>query len=336
MFNFLQYGTTAQVARATGAGEHRVARKLGAQALWLSLAVGIVLAVAIALLAGPIVALVGVDGRTADQAATYLRIVAIGIPSFFLALGGQGYLRGVSELRAPLVLIVPATSSTSSSSCSSSTASTGGSRARPGAPRSRRPAWAQAFVWLIVRRVGRDDLAPVVALARRAWSRSGSSSSCRTVVADRRLPARRRGRRPPGRRRARRVPDLLPALDLPRARARRDRDRRPDHRRPRARCRAARAGVRGERPDDRPRRRGRDGVRGRCCSRSRSRCRALFSGDEAVLAQCALLWPIFALMQPSERRGVRARRDPDRRGRRAVHRRVDGRRVRRVRRRPRP
>jgi Na+-driven multidrug efflux pump len=24
----------------------------------------------------------------------------------------------------------------------------------------------------------------------------------------------------------------------------------------------------------------------------------LFTGDEAVLAQCALLWPIFALMQP--------------------------------------
>ena len=105
-FNFLQYGTTAQVARATGAGEHAVARKLGAQALWLSLGVGIVLAVTIALLAGPIAALIGVEGRTADQAETYLRIVAIGIPSFFLALGGQGYLRGISELRAPLVLIV--------------------------------------------------------------------------------------------------------------------------------------------------------------------------------------------------------------------------------------
>ena len=40
MFNFLQYGTTAQVARATGAGEDLTAARLGAQALWLSLAFG--------------------------------------------------------------------------------------------------------------------------------------------------------------------------------------------------------------------------------------------------------------------------------------------------------
>ena len=40
MFNFLQYGTTAQVARATGAGEDVIAARLGAQCLWLSLAFG--------------------------------------------------------------------------------------------------------------------------------------------------------------------------------------------------------------------------------------------------------------------------------------------------------
>ena len=37
VFNFLQYGTTAQVGRASGAGEAKVANRLGAQALWLSL-----------------------------------------------------------------------------------------------------------------------------------------------------------------------------------------------------------------------------------------------------------------------------------------------------------
>ena len=41
VFNFLQYGTTAQVARAGGAGQAETARRLGAQALWLSLAFGI-------------------------------------------------------------------------------------------------------------------------------------------------------------------------------------------------------------------------------------------------------------------------------------------------------
>ena len=53
IFNFLQYGTTAQVGRASGAGEERAARQLGAQALWLCLGVGIVLtALVIALAPG--------------------------------------------------------------------------------------------------------------------------------------------------------------------------------------------------------------------------------------------------------------------------------------------
>lgn len=106
MFNFLQYGTTAQVARASGAGEASVAARLGAQAVWLSLGLGIALAVVFAVFAGPIVRLVGVEGETADLGETYLRIVAIGIPSAFLALGGQGFLRGVADLRTPLAIVV--------------------------------------------------------------------------------------------------------------------------------------------------------------------------------------------------------------------------------------
>ena len=41
IFNFLQYGTTAQVARAGGAGESAAARRLGAQAVWLSIGFGV-------------------------------------------------------------------------------------------------------------------------------------------------------------------------------------------------------------------------------------------------------------------------------------------------------
>jgi MATE family, multidrug efflux pump len=106
MFNFLQYGTTAQVARAAGAGEHETAARLGAQSLWLSLAVGLALTALIVALADPIVSAIGVDGETADFAATYLRIVALGVPSVFIALGGQGYLRGIADLRTPLVIVI--------------------------------------------------------------------------------------------------------------------------------------------------------------------------------------------------------------------------------------
>ena len=106
LFNFLQYGTTAQVARAGGAGETAAARRLGAQAVWLSLAFGVAIAALVAALADPLVALIGGEGETGSYAVTYLRIAAIGLPGAFLALGGQGYLRGVSDLRTPLVIVV--------------------------------------------------------------------------------------------------------------------------------------------------------------------------------------------------------------------------------------
>lgn len=106
MFNFLQYGTTAQVSRAEGAGEHETAARLGAQALWLALAAGTVLAALIAGLAGPIVAVVGGRGETAEHAVLYLRIAALGVPSAFLAIAGQGFLRGVSDLRTPLLIVI--------------------------------------------------------------------------------------------------------------------------------------------------------------------------------------------------------------------------------------
>ena len=59
-----------------------------------------------AVLAEPVVDLFGAEGATADYAVTYLQIAALGIPSAFLAIGGQGFLRGVSDLRTPLVIVI--------------------------------------------------------------------------------------------------------------------------------------------------------------------------------------------------------------------------------------
>jgi putative MATE family efflux protein len=106
IFNFLQYGTTAQVARAGGAGEQETARRLGAQAVWLSLAFGIAVSALIAALAPQLVSLMGGEGQAAEYAVTYLRIAAVGFPAAFLALGAQGYLRGVADLRTPLVVLI--------------------------------------------------------------------------------------------------------------------------------------------------------------------------------------------------------------------------------------
>jgi MATE family, multidrug efflux pump len=108
IFNFLAYGTTSQVARAAGAGARETADRLGAQAFLLSAVIGTTAAVLIALLAEPIVALIGGRGQTAVLAVQYLRIAVIGLPFAFLTLGGQGYFRGVADLRTPLVIEVAA------------------------------------------------------------------------------------------------------------------------------------------------------------------------------------------------------------------------------------
>ncbi|MFN2471303.1 MAG: MATE family efflux transporter [Gaiellaceae bacterium] len=108
VFNFLTYGTTAQVARASGAGQERMARKIGVQAVWLSLGAGCLLAGALALFAEPVMRGMGADGETLGHAVTYTHIAAIGLPFAFLARGAEGWLRGVSELRTPLVIYVAA------------------------------------------------------------------------------------------------------------------------------------------------------------------------------------------------------------------------------------
>jgi len=108
VFNFLTYGTTAQVARLHGAGRAGEAARLGAQAQWLALIVGVVLLAALAGLARPLVVLMGGEGEVADGATTYLRIAALGAPAFMLASAGQGYLRGIGDLATPLKILVVA------------------------------------------------------------------------------------------------------------------------------------------------------------------------------------------------------------------------------------
>jgi putative MATE family efflux protein len=106
LFNFLTYGTTAQVARYHGAGQEVVAGRLAAQALWLSSAIGLgLLALALAF-AVPAVHAMGGSHRTGSLAVLYLRIGAIGLPFALIALAGQGYMRGMSSMRRPFEIVV--------------------------------------------------------------------------------------------------------------------------------------------------------------------------------------------------------------------------------------
>jgi putative MATE family efflux protein len=106
--NFLAYATTAHVARLHGAGREADAGGLAAQALWLSLAIGGALAATCAAFGMPLMTLLGGSGHVADLAARYLRLSALGLPFALIALAGQGWLRGMSRLREPLVILVVA------------------------------------------------------------------------------------------------------------------------------------------------------------------------------------------------------------------------------------
>ena len=101
--NFLAYGTTARAARRTGAGDRAGAVSEGVQATWLALGLGILLALVFQLVAGPLTRLLaGGAGPVADAAEQWLRVASPGLPLLLVSLAGNGWLRGVQELRRPM------------------------------------------------------------------------------------------------------------------------------------------------------------------------------------------------------------------------------------------
>ena len=105
---FLTYGTTARVTRLHGAGDDAAANAMAPQALWLALGVGAATLAGVEALAQPLVTLLGGDGHAGALAVRYLRIAALGAPMALIALAAQGWLRGVGDLRRPLVIVVAA------------------------------------------------------------------------------------------------------------------------------------------------------------------------------------------------------------------------------------
>ena len=103
LLNFLAYGTTARAARRAGAGDRAGAVAEGVQATWLALGLGLVVLLLFQLLAGPLTrALAGGPGAVAEAGEDWLRIAGLGAPLLLVSLAGNGWLRGVQELRRPV------------------------------------------------------------------------------------------------------------------------------------------------------------------------------------------------------------------------------------------
>jgi putative MATE family efflux protein len=107
LLNFLAYGTTARAARRAGAGDRAGAVDEGVQATWLAAGLGVVVLVVFQLTAGPVTRLLaGGAGPVAEAGEEWLRVASLGAPRLLVSLAGNGWLRGVQELRRPVRFVL--------------------------------------------------------------------------------------------------------------------------------------------------------------------------------------------------------------------------------------
>ena len=101
---FLAYSTTAQVSRLIGAGRRVEGLARGVDGMYLAAGLGLLLAIVGVVGADPIVRWLGAGAQAAPYAATYLRISSLGLPGMLLVLAATGLLRGLHDMRTPLLV----------------------------------------------------------------------------------------------------------------------------------------------------------------------------------------------------------------------------------------
>lgn len=107
-FVVLAYSTTADVGRFAGARDLRRALERGVDGLWLALGVSLVVGVGAAVAAPALVALLDTPQAARAGATLYLRASLPGLPGMLLLLAATGVLRGLSDVKTPLVVAVGA------------------------------------------------------------------------------------------------------------------------------------------------------------------------------------------------------------------------------------
>jgi putative MATE family efflux protein len=104
----LEYGLTPAVAFAHGRADVPEARRVAANGLQLAGVLGVPLGAIVVAAARPLAWALGGRGDVLGYATTYLRISALGLPFVLVAYVGHGVMRGVNDLRKPLVLVLVA------------------------------------------------------------------------------------------------------------------------------------------------------------------------------------------------------------------------------------
>lgn len=105
---FLAYASTASVARHHGAGDDRSALGVAISSLWLAAGLGVALGVGVAATSGPLARQLSSSVEVAGFAGEYLLVSTLAVPAMLLLLAATGALRGVLDLRTPLVVVIVA------------------------------------------------------------------------------------------------------------------------------------------------------------------------------------------------------------------------------------
>jgi putative MATE family efflux protein len=102
---FLQMATTSRVAFRHGQGDARAATEAATAGYVVALALGLLVGLLVAFVGPPLAHALGGHGHTQQAATTYLRISALGMPFLLLTLAGTGYLQGEADTRTPLRIV---------------------------------------------------------------------------------------------------------------------------------------------------------------------------------------------------------------------------------------
>lgn len=108
VFNFLTYGTTAEVARLRGAGRPDEAATHALQALGLAVGLGLGVLLVLQATGGWIVAAMGATDEVTGPALDYLRVRALAAIPVLVVAVGHGAFRGLKDTRTPLWVAVGA------------------------------------------------------------------------------------------------------------------------------------------------------------------------------------------------------------------------------------
>jgi putative MATE family efflux protein len=103
---FLSMVTAPRVAFLRGRGDNERGARAAGAAYSAAAVVGLGLALAVGLLAGPLASVAGAHGRIRHEAVVYLRVAAVGMPFVLMMLAGVGHLRGLADTKTPFVILL--------------------------------------------------------------------------------------------------------------------------------------------------------------------------------------------------------------------------------------